>query len=376
MSDSESKQIDVAGQSTAAEPRLALREALTELAAKLAAAGGAPFHMISMSWTTPDPVAFNPSLHDLDLCYREAFGGFRPPIAMVRSPSGPLVVQARAQIPQTAPAEPVWHAMAPAELARQYSPRGQVADMGALFARWSADGASFRRGRRDLDIAYGSTAFETLDVYRPDRAGLVPLWIFIHGGYWQASDKDQHAQFAAGMLDAGFAVANVNYGLCPDVPLSRIVGQVRSALWFLVEHAGRFGVAADAMHVAGHSAGGHLAAMMVTDRAAPPLRSALLLSGLYDLTPLSLLPVARITGLTTREAVAELSPLMQQPRAGTKVAVAVGGAESDEFKWQSTELARRWDLAPPLVIDGANHFALLDGLIEGSLLDCARRTAG
>jgi hypothetical protein len=56
MSDSESKQIDVAGQSTAAEPRLALREALTELAANLAAAGGVPFHMISMSWTTPDPL--------------------------------------------------------------------------------------------------------------------------------------------------------------------------------------------------------------------------------------------------------------------------------------------------------------------------------
>jgi arylformamidase len=102
----------------------------------------------------------------------------------------------------------------------------------------------------------------------------------------------------------------------------------------------------------------------------------LLLSGLFDLTPLSLLPVARIAGLTTPEAVAALSPLTHQPRAGIKVAVAVGGAESDEFKWQSAELARQWNLAPPLVVDGANHFSLLDGLIAGSLLDYARQTAG
>ena len=169
----------------------------------LAAAGGAPFHMIAMSWSTPDPAAFDPSRHDLDLTYREVFGGFRPPIAVERSPSGPFVIRARAQIPQSSSAEPVWHGLSGAELARDYSPRGQVADMSALFARWTADGAVFRRGRRDLDIAYGSSAFETLDVYRPDRAVTVPSWVFIHGGYWQASDKDQHAQFAAGMLERG-----------------------------------------------------------------------------------------------------------------------------------------------------------------------------
>jgi arylformamidase len=376
MSDSEIREIEVAGQSAATEPRAALREALNALAANLAAAGGAPFHMIAMSWSAPDPAAFDPSRHDLDLTYREVFGGFRPPIAVERSPLGPFVVRARAQIPQGSSAEPVWHGLSRAELAREYSPRGQVADMSALFARWTADGAAFRRGRRDLDIAYGASAFETLDVYRPNREGLVPLWVFIHGGYWQASDKDQHAQYAAGMLDAGFAVANVNYGLCPDIPVARIAEQVRSALWFLAENADRFGVAADSMHIAGHSAGGHLAGMMVTDGAAPALRSALLLSGLFDLTPLALLPVARIAGFATTEAVAALSPLTHRPRAGIKVAVAVGGAESDEFKWQSAELARQWDLAPPLVVAGANHFSLLDGLIAGSLLDYARQTAG
>jgi arylformamidase len=167
----------------------------------------------------------------------------------------------------------------------------------------------------------------------------------------------------------------VNYGLCPDVPLSQIVAQVRSALWFLTNNAQRFCFSGDNVHVAGHSSGGHLAAMMATDPAGPALRSALLLSGLFDLAPLALLPAGRIIGISTTQTIAELSPLMQPPRSGIKVAVAVGGGESDEFKWQSAELARRWNLAPPLVINGANHFELLDGLIEGELLDFAKQTA-
>ena len=374
MSDSDATEIEVAGRSNAGEPRLALREALTELAGNLVAAGAAPHQMTSMTWITPDPAAFNPSLHHIDLCYRETFGGFRPPIAAVQFP-GPIVVKARVRRAPASSAGPLWHGLSPAELARQYSPRTQVAKMDSLFARWSADGASFRRGRRDLDIAYGPTAFETLDVYHPNRAATAPLWVFIHGGYWQASDKDQHGQFAAGMLDAGFAVANVNYGLCPDVRLSQIVAQVRSALWFLTNNAQRFCFSADNVHVAGHSAGGHLAAMMATDPAGPALRSALLLSGLFDLAPLAFLPVGRIIGISTTQTIAELSPLMQPPRSGIKIAVAVGGGESDEFKWQSAELARRWNLAPPLVINGANHFELLDGLIEGELLDFAKQTA-
>ena len=123
----------------------------------------------------------------------------------------------------------------------------------------------------------------------------------------------------AGMLGAGFAVANVNYGLCPDVRLSQIVAQVRSALWFLTNNAQRFCFSADNVHVAGHSAGGHLAAMMATDPAGPALRSALLLSGLFDLAPLAFLPVGRIIGISTTQTIAELSPLMKPPRSGIRL---------------------------------------------------------
>ena len=376
MSDSEFIEIDVDGRSTAANPETALREALSSLGQSLAARGGAPFHMTSMTWLAPDPAAIDPAQHALDLCYREVFGGFRPPITVLNSATGEFAVRARARIPRAIPTAPVWHGYALQDLAREYSPRGQVPSMDALFAQWTRDGKAFRAGRVGLDIAYGASNFEKLDLFRPSGAGAAPpLWVFIHGGYWQASDKDQHAQFAAGMLQAGYAVATLNYGLCPEVPLEQIVRQVRAALMFLVSKSKDFGFDSDSIHISGHSAGGHLAAMVATDPAAPPVRSALLLSGLYDLTPLALLPVGRLTGVTTPSVIERLSPVKHTPRPGVKIRVGVGGQESDEFKWQSAELARAWDVAPPFVVQGVNHFTLLDGLIEGGLLNHAREIA-
>jgi arylformamidase len=376
MSDSEFTEIDVVGRSMAADPETALREALSSLGQALAARGGAPFHMTSMTWLALDIAAFDPKRHELDLCYREVFGGFRPPIAVLESPASEFAVHARARIPRAVPTEPVWHGHTLPVLAREYSPRGQVPSMDTLFAQWTRDGKAFRAGRTDLDIAYGASAFEKFDLFRPLGAGAgPPLWVFIHGGYWQASDKDQHAQFVGSMLRAGYAVATLNHGLCPEVPLERIVEQVRAALVFLVSKSKDFGFDPSSINVAGHSAGGHLAAMAVADVAAPPVRSALLLSGLYDLTPLALLPVSRLTGVTTADAIDRLSPIKYKPRLGVKIRIGVGGLESDEFKWQSAELARVWGVAPPFVIQGVNHFTLLDGLIEGDLLNYAVETA-
>jgi arylformamidase len=333
-----------------------------------------------MRWLAPDVAAFDPKQHAFDLCYREIFGGFRPPISIDRSVKDEFVVQARARIPRAVPSGPVWHGYALPDLAREYSPRGQVASMDALFAQWSKDGKAFRTGRSGLDTAYGESAFEKLDFFRPAGAGAgagasPPLWVFIHGGYWQASDKDQHAQFVSGMLRAGYVVATLNYGLCPEVPLARIIEQIHAALDFLVANSKDLGFDPGSIHVAGHSAGGHLAAMVATDAEAVPVRSALLLSGLYDLTPLVLLPVGRLIGVTTPQAVEHLSPIKHKPRAGMKIRIGVGGLESDEFKWQSAELARVWGVPPPFLIRDANHFSLLDGLVQGDLLNHALETA-
>ena len=268
---------------------------------------------------------------------------------------------------------PVYQGYTRAQLAAQMSPRAQVPDMSAVFAKWTADGAEARAGLPGgLDIAYGPHRDQILDLYRPSGATRSPVWVFIHGGYWQASSKDQHAQFCTGMVEAGFAVANIDYGLAPETPLACIVEQVRAALWFLVREADALGVDASQLHVSGHSAGGHLAAFMACDPLCPPLASAHPLSGVLFLESLMYLPMGKILGVTTLDDVAQLSPHAMRPREGVRLAFAVGGAESDEFKRQSIDLARAWGAPAPLIAPGANHFTLPEGLRGGDLLEQAK----
>lgn len=375
MSAFEPREIELTGRSDAPDPADALRDALAAVMRELAAAGGGPHHLLSMQWETPDPAAVHPSRRAIDLAYREACGGFRPRPVLARAAGDDLRVTARARV-APAPVTPVWRGYTAAELAREYSPRGQVPDMAAVFARWTKDGAAFRADQRGLDLAYGASPSETLDLYRPPGVCCPPLWVFIHGGYWQASTKEQHAQFAAGMLEAGFAVANIEYGLVPETSLDRIVAQIRASLSFLVREAEALGIDADRIHLFGHSAGAHLAAMAVIDPDGPAVRSALFASGLFDLEPLTHLPVERLLGLGGDAAVGRLSPLRRQPRPGVRIGVVVGGRESDAFKRESQELARLWNVGDVLVVEGANHFDLLDGLLGGDLLDFARRIAG
>lgn len=356
---------------------LALSAALSRAMGALAARGAAPAHLTSLHWSGPDPAALHPTRREVDRAWREICAGFRPKVRVEFAGGDEVIVRAHASVPGVAPSiEPVFRGYNASELSRQMSPRGQVPDMGAVFAQWTRDGEAARSQHRALDIAYGPHRDETLDLYRPEGLARPPVWVFIHGGYWQASTKDQHAQFCSGMLDAGFAVANIDYPLAPETPLREIVAHVRAALHFITREADAMGVDAVHMHIAGHSAGGHLAAYMAADPLAPPLASAHILSGVVDLEALFPIPMGRVLGLRSLEEARALSPIHLRPRAGTRIAVAVGGAESDEFRRQSIEIAQAWGALAPLVVAGANHFSLLDGLVDGELLAQAKALCG
>jgi arylformamidase len=364
---------EIVARSLASDPVEALRDTLSEILAGLVAAGCGPHHLTGMVWESADPAAFHLSRHTVELAYREVFAGFRPPIRLRPGAEPGLTIRARHALSQPLPDIEV-EGYPLRELGRQYSPRLQT-DMTALFRQWSKDGAAFRASHGGLDLAYGSGRFETLDLYRPAGVRRAPIFVFIHGGYWQASDKLQHAQFSQGLLDAGFAVAQPNYGLAPDTPLEASIAQTVAALNFLVREADTLGLDPAQLHISGHSAGGHLAAMALCDPAAPPIASALLLSGLYDLKSLGHLPIGRLLGLDDVERATRLSPLTRSRPASTRLAFAVGEGESEAFKRQSATLATVWQAPEPLICPG-HHFSMLVGLNGGALLDLALRTAG
>jgi arylformamidase len=372
MSASETDLHEIVAHISDSDPVEALRDALGDILAGLIAAGCGPHHLREMIWETDRPDIFHLSRHAVELAYRETFAGFRPPIRLQPRAEAGLTIRARHAAAQPLP-DTLVDGYSLRELGRQYSPRLQ-ADMKALFRQWSRDGEAFRARHGAADLAYGPGRFETLDLYRPAGATRAPIFVFIHGGYWQASDKVQHGQFAQGLLDAGYAIAMPNYGLAPDTPLESSLAQSVAALNFLAREADALGLDAGSLHISGHSAGGHLAAMVLCAESAPPIASALLLSGLYHLNPLGHLPLGRLLGLDDPARATRLSPIAQPRPMMTRIAFAVGEGESDTFKAQSAALAAAWQTPAPLICPG-HHFSMLEGLNGGALLDLALRTA-
>ena len=230
-------------------------------------------------------------------------------------------------------------------LQAQYDNPAMVPEHPAIIAGWASDAASYRAvaGGR-LDVPYGASPRERYDRFGPDDA---PLAVFIHGGYWQKLDKSFFSHCAAGLNARGVAVAVLGYDLCPQVTLRQIVGQMRAACRAL-RPALAFG----------HSAGGHLSAMLLAEGL---VDAAMPISGVFDVTPLRHTRIGDALALDEAEARA-LSPMFMPAPAGRMHAV-VGAAESDAFRAQTRELAARWR-ATSKSLPGANHFTVLAGLAE------------
>ena len=156
-----------------------------------------------------------------------------------------------------------------AEIDAQYDVEASVDDFRVYVDFFRSNSERARRKLNPvLDVPYGPTAAEHIDIYSA-RTPDAPLHMFIHGGYWHSLSSKEFSFIAEGLVEAGVAVAILNYDLCPNVTVTEIVRQNRAAVKWLHENARRYGCDPERISVSGHSAGGHLTAMlMATDWAA------------------------------------------------------------------------------------------------------------
>ena len=146
--------------------------------------------------------------------------------------------------------------------------------------------------RHTLDVPFGPTLHETLDIFPADTPN-APVFVFIHGGYWRAFSSKEFSGVALGLQPLGITTVVVNYALCPWVSIDEITRQCRAAVAWTLRNIQRYGGDPTRVAVGGHSAGGHLSAMcLLTDWARDyglprdPLKAGLLFSGLFDIAPL------------------------------------------------------------------------------------------
>lgn len=262
----------------------------------------------------------------------------------------------------------------PAWLDAQYNNRARVPEAPQILERW-ANASALARAQSDcvLDLPYGSAPGETLDVFRTTRTG-APVFVFIHGGYWRALDKRDHSFVAPALVDAGAMVVVPNYALCPAVTIEQIALQMVQALAWVWRHAQEFGGDPQRIVVGGHSAGGHLTAMMLAcqwqqvgaDLPARLVQGGLSISGVFEMEPIRRTPFLAGDLRLTAAAAKRLSPALMPAPAGPLAAV-VGGDESDEFQRQNRLIREVWgDIVVPVceVIPGTNHFTVLHDLAD------------
>jgi len=259
------------------------------------------------------------------------------------------------------------------QLDQQYNTMLGVDDVDSILARWAAHSNATRAALPGhLGLRFGPHRDERLDVFAAGRSA--PVHVFVHGGYWRRFHAEDFSFVARALVEAGVTVAVPNYSLCPAVGIAEIVRQMRAALAWVYANATHFEGDPQRITVSGHSAGGHLTAMLLATRweedyglPGDLIKGACPISGLFDLSPLRytyLQPWLQLDG----DQSARLSPVLDMPVQAPRIVVTVGGNESPEFQRQSREYLAAWHGAGLrgdwLDLPGRNHFSALDALTE------------
>jgi len=215
----------------------------------------------------------------------------------------------------------------------------------------------------ERNISYGPSPREILDWVPCGKPG-APTLAFIHGGYWQLNDKESSFQIAAGVLPHGINFVNLEYSLAPGKRMSEICQEIRRSAQWLLDNLARLGGDPNRLFYSGHSAGGHLTAVAMSN---PRVAGGLAISGLFDLEPIRLSYLNQPLGMDVMES-RRNSPSHTLPKAAGRLMVTVGGAELSELQHQSVEYYAAWRAAGLpgefIPLPGDDHFSVIDRIAQ------------
>ncbi|XP_037328867.2 kynurenine formamidase isoform X2 [Pungitius pungitius] len=274
-----------------------------------------------------------------------------------------------------------WTKMKKDELERQYSPsrwshRMSADDVIEAHRKALTEGTQRARGLAQtlLNVPYGEGDGEKLDVYIPSTNSLVPLVIYLHGGYWQFLSKEESGFMAVPLVDKGVVVVAVDYDTAPKGTMDLMVSQVRRSVVSIIQQYSHI----SGLYLCGHSAGAHLAAMVLsTDWSqysiTPQIKGAFLVSGIYDLLPILSTyvnePLKMTDEVALRNSPSKLVPQLKLSSSSCHIVVAVAENDSPEFRKQSEEYYKTLEASGLNVtmedVANTDHFNIIEQLVDG-----------
>ena len=234
-------------------------------------------------------------------------------------------------------------------LEKGYNVRLLVEDFDGLIEKWSNRSEKFRQTvDSSLDCQYGNGEKDKLDIFRCGKPN-APLFIFVHGGYWQRGDKSVYSFVAESFASSDIDVALIGYQLCPGASMTNIVDKIREAIVWIWNNADDYSISKHRINVSGHSAGGHITGMVLAtdwskisnDLPKDIVKTGIPISGLYQLDPLRKTTIADALELDDAESLA-LSPHFFEPKTDAPILVTLGGGETPEFHWQTDNFVNKW----------------------------------
>ncbi len=131
-----------------------------------------------------------------------------------------------------------------------------------------------------------------LDLYLPKGHKEFPTVVYVHGGGWTRGSRTSIEKQAEVFVKHGVAVASVGYRLSPAVKHPEHVKDVARAFAWVKRNIAKHGGKPDLLFVSGHSAGGHLAALLAADESylkaeklsLADVKGAIPISGVFTIT--------------------------------------------------------------------------------------------
>ncbi|XP_012282991.1 kynurenine formamidase [Orussus abietinus] len=231
----------------------------------------------------------------------------------------------------------------------------------------------------ELNVPYSTSERTKYDIYGTDLPNDAPIFLFIHGGYWQEFSKDFAGFPVKVLVSRGIKVIVAGYNLCPTVTFSQLMQEVKIMMEEILKLAKDKG--SSCVWVAGHSAGAQMAASLLHDTAwlahiaekkyAELLKGLVLIGGIYNLEPLLSTSYNNALNLTNKEletySFGSTDTCGLNPVQNLKVIVTVGECDSPVFIQESRNYAQKLlefvdNVEFLLLRNSVDHFDIVENL--------------